>query len=342
MNQGIFGFPTALSGSVISVSEFDASGTYTIPEDFSSLEILLVAGGGGGGSGGRSTGTNTISGGGGGGSGGGIVHQIFYKNELQKIRNLVITIGIGGVGGPSRTAAQLINTGGAGGVGQAGGNSSVRSNENNLFLMNAHGGGGGAGGTTPTAAGAAAGGAARTSFISATPFTMVQGGFGSTSTEGGGANGPHVEYVNFRFNVGAGGGSATSTTNSFPGGVIRVASPSLANPAVSNFNYAGIELEGITAAYGGSINLGNDGGKGKDGQSLYQLSAGSQYFSGFGGSGGGGANSVGGGNGGNGYRGGGGGGGGGVRTTAALASNQVPSGAGGNGGNGYCRIIARK
>ena len=82
MNQGIFGFPTTLSGSVISVSEFDASGTYTIPEEITSLEILLVGGGGGGGGGARSTGTNTISGGGGGGSGGGIVHQIFYKSEF--------------------------------------------------------------------------------------------------------------------------------------------------------------------------------------------------------------------------------------------------------------------
>ena len=341
MNQGIFGFPTTLSGSVISVSEFDASGTYTIPEEITSLEILLVGGGGGGGGGARSTGTNTISGGGGGGSGGGIVHQIFYKSELQNIRNLIITIGLGGVGGPSRTQAQTLNTGQAGGVGQPGGNSYVTTSENPLFVMGVQGGGGGGAGTTPTAAGAAAGGSARNFYIASTPTAMAPGALGSATVDTN-ASGPDVQYVNFRFNIGAGGGSATTTTNAFRGGAVRIAPSTYNDPQVVNMKYAGITLEGITAAYGGSINSGNTAGKGEDGQSLYRLSSGSQYFSGFGGAGGGAANTVGGGNGGRGYRGGGGGGGGGVRSSVALSANQVPSGAGGDGGNGYCRIIARK
>ena len=341
MNQGIFGFPTTLSGSVISVSEFDASGTYTIPEDITSLEILLVGGGGGGGGGARSTGTNTTSGGGGGGSGGGIVHQIFYKKELQNIRNLIITIGLGGGGGPSRTQEQTLNTGQAGGAAQPGGNSYVRTNENPLFIMGVQGGGGGGAGTTPTAVGAAAGGPGRNFYIASTPTTMAPGAVSSATVDTN-ASGPDVQYVNFRYNIGAGGGSATTTTNALRGGAVRIPSSTYNDPLVVNMSYAGITLEGITAAYGGNINSGNAGGKGEDGQALYRLSSGSQYFSGFGGAGGGGANTVGGGNGGRGYRGGGGGGGGGVRSSTGLNINQVPSGAGGDGGNGYCRIIARK
>jgi hypothetical protein len=352
MNQGIFGFPTSVAGSIISITEFDASGTYTIPDEATSLEILLVGAGGGGGAGGRSVGTSTISGGGGGGGGGGFVHQLFYKNYYKGIKNLNVTIGSGGGGGSSNFAAVNLNVGNQGNAGQAGGFSRVQNANSNTtttindFVLTAPGGNAGNGGTTPVAngptTGAGSGGSGRNFFIAALPTAMQSGAAGSVSTETG-TNGPHVNYVNFRSNQGAGGGSATTTTTSFPGGSIEILAP-LAEVSVISINYAGLTYGGLTAGYGGPINSGNVNGKGTDGVELFKLGigAGSQYFSGFGGAGGGAANTVGAGNGGNGYRGGGGGGGGGVRSATALALTQVPSGAGGRGGNGYCRIIARK
>jgi len=351
MNQGIFGFPTPVAGSIISITEFDASGTYTIPDEATSLEILLVGGGGGGGSGARAAGTNTTSGGGGGGSGGGFVHQVFYKNDYRYIKNLNITIGAGGAGGVARTAAITVaNSGQGGAVASPGGfsrvqNSVVITEPINDFILTAPGGGGGGAGAPPTPAGAAVGGEARNFFIGGTPDTLQLGAVGSVSTDNSTSittPGPNVAYTNIRFNQGAGGGSATSTTTALSGGSIQI-SPPTTIPSVISMNYAGLTYGGITAGYGGPINSGNIGGKGADGIELYKLGSGSQYFSGFGGGGGGGANSVGGGNGGNGYRGGGGGGGGGIRSpNATLAAGEVPAGAGGRGGNGYCRIIARK
>jgi len=347
MNQGIFGFPTSVVGSIISITEFDASGTYTIPDEATSLEILLVGGGGGGGGGARSATTDTTSGGGGGGSGGGVVHHVFFKNDYRYIKNLIITIGAGGAGGPSRTQVQNAATGQGGGVGQPGGfsrlNNAISSTEPiNDFVMTASGGGGGGAGAAPIAGGAAAGGGVRNFLIASQPSALQPGAVGSYSTEvGANGNGPSINYLNFRYNQGAGGGSATATTTAFRGGSINI-NPVTTEVSVININYDGLTFGGITAGYGGEINLGNINGKGSDGESLYKLGAGFQYFSGFGGAGGGAANTVGGGNGGDGYRGGGGGGGGGVRSATALALNQVPSGAGGRGGNGYCRIIARK
>jgi hypothetical protein len=238
-------------------------------------------------------------------------------------------------------------TGQGGAVGTAGGfsrvsNAIIQAGESiNDFVMTATGGGGGGPGAAPSAGGAAPGGGVRNFLIASQPSAMQPGAVGSYSTEAGNLSGPHVNYVNFRFNQGAGGGSATATTTAFRGGSINI-NPVTTEVSVININYDGLTYGGITAGYGGEINLGNINGKGSDGQSLYKLGAGFQYFPGFGGAGGGAANTVGGGNGGDGYRGGGGGGGGGVRSATTLALNQVPSGAGGRGGNGYCRIIARK
>lgn len=340
MNSGIFGFPTPLTGSILSITEFDASGTYTIPEEASSIEFLLVGGGGGGGSGRRAAGTPTtvLAGGGGGGSGGGLTHHIVYKNQIKNIRNLIITIGVGGAGALSASGTVNAGANNPGVAGGAGGNSFVTSQENKLFIISASGGLGGNGGTTPnTAAGSAAGGAARNYFISAIPLAMVAGGNGSANSLAGGANGPNLQYNNFRSNGGCGGGSSTSATTSFAGGSISVPDNRYTEPFAINFNY--VLGSGLTIVSGGNANLGNIDGAGQDGILAYTNSMGFEFFSGIGGGGGGAANNLGGGNGGNGYRGGGGGGGGGFHS-ATTTTNR--SGNGGKGGNGYCRIIARK
>lgn len=344
MNQGIFGFPSPTpSSSIISIAEFDSSGTYTIPSDASEIEILLVGGGGGGGGGGRVAGTPATlsSGGGAGGGGGGIVYQKIQTKDLVGRYNLNISIGSGGAGGLGRAQAITLNTNQTGQVGSPGSNSTITITNYSGFLIHAIGGAGGAAGTVPIATGAVLGGVARSSLIGAI-VANESGGAGSFSVEV-----TPVIYSSFRSNGGAGGGSANSTTTCFPGGSIILQSLTTANPIGLNLLYAGgvagTTLDGITASFGGVINGGTLGtGKGQDGSLMYKTSAGHYLFGGFGGAGGGGANSVGAGNGGDGYRGGGGGGGGGVRTATALNANEVPSGAGGRGGNGYCRIIARR
>ena len=324
MNQGIYGFPSTLAtSSIISITEFDASGTYTIPSDAAEIEILLVGGGGGGG-------------------GGGIVYQRVQVKDLFGRNNLNITIGAGGAGGVGRSdAIATANSGSAGTVAQAGFPSFITIPNYNGFVIQTMAGNGGGAGTTPNQAGAAVGGAGRSSLI-ASLVAMESGAPGSSTS----VTAPGITYSTFRSNGGAGGGSATSTTASLPGGSIKIESilTNTTNPIALNLNFAGITLDGITASWGGAPNGASLGdGKGQDGIFLYKNSAGFLLFGGFGGAGGGGANTVGAGNGGDGYRGGGGGGGGGVRTVATtLSTGQVPSGSGGKGGNGYCRIIARR
>lgn len=341
MNQGIYGFPfTLASSNIISITEFDASGTYTIPPEAEELEILLVGAGGGGGGGARGNGTATLVGGGGGGAGGAITYTKIHTNDLKGRSNLNITIGGGGAGGFGRNIINLLNGASAGTVAQAGGNSYITIANYSGFIIQAVGGGGGGGGATASAAGAAAGGAARNFLISTAPTAMEPGAVGSSTLE----DIPGITYSSFRSNGGAGGGSPTSTTVALTGGSIKVAryNSNTTDPIAINLFFAGPSFDGITAAVGGSINSGNINGKGKNGSELYNNSAGMYLFGGFGGAGGGAGNTVGGGDGGDGYRGGGGGGGGGVRALSNLALNQIPSGTGGKGGNGYCRIIARR
>lgn len=344
MNQGIYGFPFALAtSSIISITDFDASGTYTIPSEASELEVLLVGGGGGGGGGARSNGTGTIFGGGAGGGGGAVTYVRFYTKDLQGRNTLNITIGQGGQGGSGRFLFQTQNGASAGTVATSGGNSYITIPNYAGFIIQAIGGAGGGAGATANAAGAAAGGVGRNFLIASTPAAMESGAVGSSTSQ----NQAGLTYSSFRSNGGAGGGSPTSTTVALTGGSIKVArfNSTTTDPLVLNLFFAGPSFDGFTAAPGGRINGGNTVGKGTDGINLYKTSAGTYLFGGFGGAGGGAGNTVGGGNGGDGYRGGGGGGGGGVLAlgiAAGLALNQVPSGTGGNGGNGYCRIVARR
>jgi hypothetical protein len=144
MNNGFFGFSASAYGSsVISVTEFDSSATYQIPNGAKRLWIMLIGGGGGGGSGARqASGTNSY--GGGGGAGGTQNTGYYFVNAIGSTaesnaagnagftpgswgRTLTIAIGAGGTGGAS--------AGGGGGAGAVGGQGSP-----------SFGGAGGAGG----------------------------------------------------------------------------------------------------------------------------------------------------------------------------------------------------
>lgn len=339
MNSGIFGFPsrTGLAASnIISITEFDASGSYSIPLNAATLEILLI-GGGGGGAGGSNSNNNNASGGGG-GAGGSIVYVDCLVIEDLPSTTLNVSIGIGGLGGSSG----LANNGVAvrqTTSGQPGGNSLISMAGTPGLLLKAQGGEGGSAASVlvaPSAAGTSRGGAGRVSnlkFITATNDSGGAGGLNTTTPIT-----PIVVY-HARNNAGAAGGSSPSAAvPAITGGSIEIASNSTPtiNSIITHVNLSLVgQTAGITAAYGGRINAGPTLGAGQNGTQMIGSSL-KSFGGGIGGAGGGASsNNAGGGNGGDGYRGGGGGGGG------ASRSNNVPGGTGGRGGNGYCCIVAR-
>ena len=107
MNQGIFGFPTALSNTIISTTEIDVSGTYLIAPGTKRLVIFAVGGGGGGGAGGKRASGATQSGGAG-ASGGAQIYQDFNVEDLGGVNStLSIVIGAGGVAGATGLSPPL-------------------------------------------------------------------------------------------------------------------------------------------------------------------------------------------------------------------------------------------
>ena len=137
MNQGVFGFPTALGGGVLRTTEIDVSGTYLIAPGTKRLVIFAVGGGGGGGAGGKRA-SGTAQSGGGGGSGGGQVYQDFNVEDLGGANTtLSIVIGAGGVAG----ATARNNT--AGSPGEVGGTTTITPTGKPGVLISCLGGGGG-------------------------------------------------------------------------------------------------------------------------------------------------------------------------------------------------------
>lgn len=335
MNQGIYGFPSTTGialPNIISITEFDANASYTIPPTAASLQILLIGGAGGGGGGAGGNGTNAS--GGGAGSGGSIIYVDCLVVDDLPSTTLNVTIGAGGAGGGSGTNTRSATNGGPGG------NSSISmSGFPGLFIRAQGGGGGATSGAAPSAAGVAAGGAGK---ISNFGFVSVTN---SSGQNGGSSNIPMstIGCIIFdaRNNNGAGGGSSVSGTIATTGGSIEIATNATvtSSPILYHLNLPLVGAAfGITAALGGQINAGPTLGAGQNGTFMIGTSL-KLLGGGIGGAGGGASNSatvtLGGGNGGNGFRGGGGGGGGAARVAT------VPGGTGGNGGNGYCCIVAK-
>ena len=304
MNQGIFGFPTALGGSVLSTKEIDASGTYLIAPGTKRLVIFAVGGGGGGGAGGKRA-SGTAQSGGAAGSGGSQIYQDFNVEDLGGANTtLSIVIGAGGLAGA--TAGDTA----AGGTGGTGGTTTIGVTGKPVTLIACLGGNPGSGGSTGTTNG----GTARTGFSYGATLTHLAGG-ASNQTNGSPSN---MVITSINNHGGAGGGGMTSLGGPVAGGIvfmIGIGTASIATPEfsrASNTVYSG--GTSTVAAIDSYLHI------------LGKMSPG------FGGAGGG-SGTTGGTKGGNGYRGSGGGGGG-------STLNTYTAGAGGTGGNGYVCITA--
>jgi len=315
MNQGIFGFPTSLNGSVFSIKEIDVSGTYRIAPGTKRLVIFAVGGGGGGG-GGMQQASGTVGYGGGGAAGGGIVLCSYNVEDLGGANTtLSIVIGAGGLGGSGGATA-----GAFGNAGSTAGFTTLTITGKPGILIACAGGSSGFGGGSSSGTGATALNASINGIINQT----FGGGSSSVSVNGSYLN-AHNIAISTPYSHGGAAGSGIGTTPGlgYGGGIYRSSTAA----SIGNFNYkTGLgnqtTTDWITA--GGS---GTTPGQSSSTQIMGKLSPG------FGGGGGGVAASSNGGAGGNGYRGSGGGGGG-------PASNGFTPGSGGTGGNGYVCIVA--
>ena len=304
MNQGIFGFPTALGGSVLSTKEIDASGTYLIAPGTKRLVIFAVGGGGGGGAGGKRA-SGTAQSGGAAGSGGAQVYQDFNVEDLGGVNTtLSIVIGAGGLAGA--TAGDTA----AGGAGGTGGTTTLTPTGKPGILISCLGGGGGAGGTTTSTTG----GTVRTGFSYGATLTHIIGAGCIAST----GSPTDMAIVNINYHGGAGGSGLAATPVAITGGATYFPTGS-----TSVVGYAD-QARGNVAPYsrGSSTVAPVD-------SYLHILG---KMSPGIGGNGGG-SGTTGATKGGNGYRGSGGGGGG-------STLNTFTSGGGGVGGNGYVCIVA--
>ena len=103
LSDGADGKPYYHAMSTASSQEFTASGTYTIPEGATVIEVHLIGGGGGGG-GGHANSTPEYSDGGAGGSGGQYTFHKYTATELGGTgTNITVTIGAGGTSGAGGT-----------------------------------------------------------------------------------------------------------------------------------------------------------------------------------------------------------------------------------------------
>ena len=357
MNNGFFGFPSSTDTNIISVKEYDTSGTYAIPSNAKRIMIFAVGGGGGGGGGVRRVATSGSAGGAGGNAGCYVLTELPIK-AFANIKTLSIIIGAGGVGGIGATADSASPA-----ASTPGGNTEVRVPGKNAPILMAGGNVGGGGGLgTGLSSNPVSATSVGISILFGHPFGQVSdrvdslglspmgsgypivsyaldkiggaGGYSSgTSGTNSGVTGGSIRLISCFECGGAGGGSLHSNTAAGAGGSItalRSTDLIAAERYYSTFTSTNFDA-GSTYCAGG---LPNGGTAGESGNTLINPDA--MFSSGVGGAGGGGGATGAGnraGNGGNGYRGGGGGGGGG-------SANGVSAGNGGNGGNGYVKILA--
>ena len=305
MNQGIFGFPTALGGSVLSTKEIDASGTYLIAPGTKRLVIFAVGGGGGGGAGGKRL-SGTAQSGGAAGSGGGQVYQDFNVEDLGGVNTtLSIVIGAGGAAGV------VAGDTAAGGAGGTGGTTTITPTGKPGVLISCLGGGGGGGGSTSTSVA----GTVRTGFSYGAVLTHIIGS-GCAATTGTPSD---MAIISIDRHGGAAGAGLAATPVAQTGGATYF-------PAATSTSVVGYadQTRGNVAPYsrGTSTVAPVD-------SYLHLLG---KMSPGIGGNGGG-SGTTGATKGGNGYRGSGGGGGG-------STLNTFTAGGGGVGGNGYVCIVA--
>lgn len=312
MNQGIHPFPTSNINSspnsgLLSLREFDASGSFTIPPSTKYLYIF-ARGAGGGGGGGRRAATSATGAGGGGGAGGAWILDL-YPVEIFGGAGTTLSIIIG-AGGSIGAGGVADNTNGSGGG--SGGATQIYVVGKNSYPLVCQGGGPGGGGST--VGGSAS--SANTCYMFKNNLNQNAGSAGAT---GSAANfTPSNAFVNSP--GGAGGGGYTVAGGAGIGG------------GVVYCNAAGVGVFNPYLTKAANLNI--HGGTRSSGLNNYTKFG--TFFSPHISAGGGGGNATvasAAGNGGPGYRGGGGGGGGG-----SIAGGTA--GSGGIGGNGYVAIAA--
>ena len=309
MNQGIFGFPTALSNTIISTTEIDVSGTYLIAPGTKRLIIFAIGAGGGGGGGGTRASGNPQSGGGGGAQGAIVVTDFQNIEDLGANTTLSVVIGAGSAGG---LGASSDNTAGSSSADTAGTTTITVTGKPGVLIC-CLGGGNGGGGTN----GAPSASTARSGFINGITSTAVAIVGSSSGT------GTSVNVLNMRYCCGAQGGGLGIGVD----GIVSTTSGGSITPGISSSTYVG-NPNFITTVYtGGSLTAPLV----TPVNSTHQVHG--KMSPGYGGPGGGSGVTVGGQNGGKGYRGSGGGGGG-------CCLNGFGAGTGGRGGNGYVCIVA--
>lgn len=307
MNQGIFGFPSALGGVVLSTTQIDVSGSYRIAPGTKRLIIYAVGAGGGGGAGDkRASGAHS---GGASGSGGSQLIQDFNVADLGGVNTtLSIAIGAGGLAGAVQGDQIDGLAGGAGGI------TTITPTGKLGTLIHCPGGLGGSGGSTSTSVA----GAARQGFFYGVSTSHLIGGGCSAST-GTPANtgGSAMSSINAHAGC-AGAGLIASSPAAIAGGAPYFSVGS-GNSSVGHIDYA--RSYNIVGASSNTVAIVNP-----------NIHICGKMSPGVGGHGGG-SGLTGATRGADGWRGSGAGGGG-------STVNGYTSGAGGTGGNGYVCIVA--
>lgn len=324
MNQGFFGFSSSTSANIISIAEFETSGTYSVPAGTQWLEIYAIGAGGGGGSGRRGASSTARYAGGGGQSATYVIDTVSLIDLKMTVGSeITVIIGAGGTGGGVVSINDTSgNAGNSGGATQL-----LKQGFRNEFLT-ALGGSGANGGSTTSGTG---GSFTRSYLMRGTPTLVSSGGSASISAVadynmGTGFSGTNP--IGTYCPHGAAGGSISTVNTAYAGGNV------IFNTSATRLTCALSSSTSTTIVAGSAANTAQKGGNGIQSFPSYgSLRTGATFGFGYGGAGGGAGATTNAGDGGDGYRGGGGGGGG-----ASL--NGFNSGAGGRGGDGYCCIIA--
>lgn len=260
--RGDGAWETPAGGSAVTITDFAASGTYSIPAGATFMQIIAIGGGGGGG-GGHWTSSTTANRWGGGGGGGAATSVYTYR--LSDIgaagTGLTITVGAGGTSG----AGGLTNNATAGFGGNGGNSTVVRTSDS--FPLSRAGGGGQANGGSSTAGGTNGTG---TSGV----YTGVAGGVGGNSV-GGTTTQPITGCC------GGSGGGGVNTSNLTAGGQTAFLASTVFAPSTSTVA-AGASATGIAGRPGGG------GGGGGGSNSGVGQNGGNGIYGGGGGGGGGG------------------------------------------------------
>lgn len=311
--------PHPTENIVFGYSFHTASTTFTIPTEVQYIRAIIQGGGGGGGGGGGKLGTTSLASGGGGGGGGGLTDVVISTYDISG--SISITVGAGGDGALSRTAAANA----AGLNGSAGGDSYIEytSYTPTVCRFTAAGGGAGLGATTSGGAGGVAGaggygitangGNGGTGAVQATANTNMSGSSSTGAGGGGGGGGNQATPTRSATGPGGKGGVAYGIVSTATGNAAGATSSTNGADSTAQLRTYGTTENTISPA-GIILSLNAAGGAGGTASTV---------------------SATAGGRGGNGTRGSGGGGGGASVGTIGTPAPQN----GGNGGGGYILLI---